>query len=100
MKLLVTAFAMASMSSAFAADLPLAKGSVEMFNAPASFLIVIDGDAAKRLYRTLDVAPSWIKGLDNEGWLNKNGKGIVCGQSLKSKKYYCSFNVNEQGVEQ
>lgn len=81
-------------SIAYSSESPVAVGVASVFNSAKSYEIVIDGSAAQKLYETLDVTARPVG-----TWLNKNSRGIVCGQNSRTSEYSCSISVDEAGVQ-
>ena len=71
----------------------IAVGKVELYSNARSYELVIEGSAAEMLYNTLNVDTNQVG-----QWLNKNSRGIICGQNLNTKKIACSLEVDESGV--
>lgn len=79
---------------------PLATGKAEFQPAQAqAHEVTVDGDVAQKIYELLDVKPSVpVSGPKGTLWINKFGKGIVCGQEQKTGEFACSITVNEEGI--
>lgn len=80
---------------AFAKLRPLAVGTVELYQAARSYEVVIDGDAAAKIFQTLDAPENIVK-----EWRNKSARGMTCGENMRTKKYSCSLQVDRDGVQQ
>lgn len=75
---------------------PVALGQASLFTAPQAYQVVIEGEAALRLYEALRREPK----LDQGGmWVNKTASGIVCGQNTRNKAYACTISVDQNGVK-
>lgn len=93
MKALLAVLVSAFVPTAMAADKPVATGDVSLYNGAAAYEVVIDGEAAEKIFKTLD---SEIHQVGD--WTNKRGNSITCGQERTTKKYWCTLTVNERGV--
>lgn len=93
-KLLLLILLVGSGSVAFAKVRPVATGTVELHSAARSYEVVIEGEPAETLFNTLDASTTQVG-----QWLNKNSRGIVCGQNLGTKAFACSLSVDENGVQ-
>jgi len=85
-------------SLSFAEVQPQAQSEAKLYNTARSYEVVLEGDVAKKLYDVLDTSTRAVNSSDG-GWINKNAKGIDCGQNQKTRKYFCTVNVDENGVQ-
>lgn len=85
-----------------ASPLALAKSTVDAYPQKShdgdGYEVVIDGDVAEKLFMLLE-APVLEVGSSDGDWLNKNAKGVLCGQNQKTKEYFCSLYVDKAGVQ-
>lgn len=74
-----------------------AESKVSLSPSARSYEMVVEGNIAEKLFNTIDANPRRVDSPEGT-WLNKSARGIVCGQNLKSRRFACSFNIDETGV--